>query len=101
MTEMTNDIEDALVAWWQARNVLEETGGRVASGIESLEHARAVKTEQSARDRLHRAMERLLAQLSTVRQDWPALDGFHLLRAAGQFSEEPPEPPKQAGGTQR
>jgi hypothetical protein len=97
MTELTNDIEDALVAWWQARNALEAAGGRLMPGAQSLEFIRAQRAEQAARDTLHRAMERLLTQLSSMRQ-WPALDGFNLLRAAGQFSEEPPEPPKQASG---
>ncbi len=96
--DFTNDIEDALVTWWQARNMLDSTGSRVMPGAESLEHARAQRAELSARDGLFRAMEHLLATLSSMRQDWPELDASNLLRVAGQFSEDPPDPPNHAHG---
>ncbi len=97
MTELTNDIEDALVAWWQARNSVDSAVSRMTPGAQSLEHVRAQLAEQSARDCLYRTMERLLTELSLMGQ-WPPLDGFNLLRAACQFSEDPPEPPQHASG---
>lgn len=88
MASSKNDLEDALVAWWYARTLLDAAVSRMSCGIETIEHARAHRIECQARDALYETTESYLGSTPVA----PAFDP--LCRPAGHFAEPTLPPPR-------